>query len=117
MNPQPSVDRGRLAAGLVLIALGVLFTLDEFRLLDLGAVWQFWPTILIGLGLYQLLRPEPGKRGSGLWLLLIGAWLQVNTLKALDLSYGDTWPILLILIGAAILVRPLLEGPAAAPPK
>src|ERR1035441_1405616 len=41
----------RLVIGLALIAGGILFTLDNFGLVDVGDLWMFWPLVLVALGL------------------------------------------------------------------
>ncbi len=48
--------------GYVLIALGILFTLDNFDLIDFEWIWRLWPLGLIALGIFVLRRrPEsPG---------------------------------------------------------
>ncbi|MGH9320391.1 MAG: LiaI-LiaF-like domain-containing protein [Vicinamibacteria bacterium] len=46
--------------GYVLIALGVIFTLQNFDLIDFEWLWNLWPLGLIALGAYILRRrPEP----------------------------------------------------------
>ena len=46
---------GRLPVGpIVLIAVGVLFLLDNLGLLPLSEILRFWPLILIGVGIYSL---------------------------------------------------------------
>ena len=46
--------------GWVLIALGVLFTLDNFDLFRFEWIWDFWPLLLVALGVYVLKRkPQP----------------------------------------------------------
>lgn len=46
---------GRLPLGpVILIAIGVLFLLDNLGLLPLGEVLRYWPLILIGIGVYLL---------------------------------------------------------------
>jgi len=46
--------------GYILIGLGVLFTLENFDLIDFDWVWRLWPLGLIALGIFILKRrPEP----------------------------------------------------------
>ena len=46
---------GRMPIGpIVLIAVGVLFLLDNLGLLPLSDILRFWPLILIGVGVYSL---------------------------------------------------------------
>ena len=42
--------------GGTLIGLGVLFLLYNFGLFDLDWLWQFWPVVLIGVGI-RLIKP------------------------------------------------------------
>jgi Domain of unknown function (DUF5668) len=45
--------------GYVLIGLGVLFTLDNFDLMEFEWILRLWPLGLIALGIFILKRPEP----------------------------------------------------------
>jgi hypothetical protein len=47
---------GSLVWGVVLIAFGVLFLLDQFDVDIWDAVWRFWPVILILWGADKLVR-------------------------------------------------------------
>jgi hypothetical protein len=54
--PRSSAASGsRLPIGpIVLIALGVLFLLDNLGLLPISEILRFWPLLLIGVGVYSL---------------------------------------------------------------
>lgn len=53
-------------APVVLIALGVIFLLDNLDLLDFSRALRYWPVALIGLGAYMLyLRMSPPGSGGG----------------------------------------------------
>jgi LiaF transmembrane domain len=45
---------GSLVWGIILIAFGVLFLLDQFNIDIWDAVWRFWPVILIIWGADKL---------------------------------------------------------------
>jgi hypothetical protein len=47
---------GSLVWGIILIAFGVLFLLDQFNIDVWDAVWRFWPVILIIWGADKLYR-------------------------------------------------------------
>jgi hypothetical protein len=47
---------------------------------------------------------------SGMWLVTAGAWLQIARLKIFGLTYGTSWPLLLIALGAGMIVKTLLES-------
>jgi hypothetical protein len=97
---------GRIVAGVILIALGVAFTLDNMDLIDMSSVWQFWPLILVALGLGKLMTtPPPGRPREGWWLLFIGLWLLITELHVFGLWYHNSWPILIIGVGISMLLR------------
>ncbi len=52
-------------APVVLIALGVIFLLNNLNLLDLGRALRYWPVLLIGLGAYMLFARMSGSGANG----------------------------------------------------
>jgi cell wall-active antibiotic response 4TMS protein YvqF len=52
---------GAIVAGLLFIALGVVFLVDRAGGIDLDARWV-WPVLLIGLGVAGLVRSRPRAR-------------------------------------------------------
>lgn len=64
---------------------------------------KVWPLFLVGVGLAAFRDGGGGEElRKGLILLAVGLWLLVNTLGIGGLDYGDSWPLLLILIGLAL---------------
>jgi hypothetical protein len=51
-------------SGIVLIVIGVLFLAYNFGLLDFGWLRQWWPLILIGLGVWSLVNHKPADKHS-----------------------------------------------------
>jgi len=49
-------------SGIVLIVIGSLFLAHNFGLLEFGWLRQWWPLILIGLGVWSLVNHKPGER-------------------------------------------------------
>jgi hypothetical protein len=88
---------GRWVIGGFLIALGVVFMLMNFDIIDRFPLWKFWPLILVVVGLNKL--NEPYHRAEGFWLIALGLWFQWNTLRIMDYGWRDTWPVALILLG------------------
>lgn len=96
----------RLIFGLFIIALGVLFTLDNLDILEAGRVLGYWPVILIFIGLVKMVWPAARLDfGIGGLLVVIGTWILLNNTGLLDLSFGDFWPLLLVLLGVWIIYR------------
>ena len=53
-------------SGIILIVVGALLLANNFDLLSLGWLRQWWPAILIAVGVMSLLRPDrAGRRSSG----------------------------------------------------
>lgn len=104
--------RKQLLWGLLLIAIGALFLFDRFDLLvfDLDRLWHYWPAILLVLGVNKLLPPSSPRRIlRGLWLICIGVWLYVSLEELWGLSFANSWPALLIVWGAGLVLEPVLD--------
>ncbi len=101
----------RLVFGLVIIVIGVLFTLENFELLDASNYLRFWPLVLVAFGLVQALQPSSrSARAVGVILIVVGVWLFLGELGLIDWSLWDLWPVILILIGASLVWRALGGG-------
>ena len=94
----------RILIGLVVIAVGALLLLDR---LNVGVDIRFrdyWPTLIILIGIVKLLQPGPSRQTFwGLTLLGIGGLFQLNNFGIIDFWFDDLWPILIILAGIAII--------------
>lgn len=97
------MDPGALFSGLVLIAVGVAFLVGDFG----EIVRRWWPMFLVLVGLSRIFRQR--TMWSGLWLIALGAWLQAVRLHLFDLTFGNSWPLLLIVIGAGIALRAFFD--------
>ena len=100
----PVGSRSRLWAGLILIALGVLFLLDRLLIVDFGNfVGMWWPMILIGVGLWHL-AVRRRRWGGPLLLIALGIFFQVERLGWFAWwSAHNLWPVVLIAVGLWLL--------------
>jgi predicted membrane protein len=94
-------------AGVLIMAVGVLFLLGNLGIINVREVWQFWPLILIALGIAKMV--PLASFGQTLWggiLAMVGG---VFLLHNLDIVQGNVWqfiwPILLIGFGAGMLAN------------
>ncbi|MFH1176260.1 MAG: DUF5668 domain-containing protein [Acidobacteriota bacterium] len=95
----------RLALGLVITLLGVLFLADKLGY-DVGHVWDYWPLILVAIGAGRVLQPAGSHgRGFGVVLIAVGTWMLLANLDAIPYDFGDVWPILLVLLGVSLVWR------------
>lgn len=86
--------------GTMLIVLGAAAVLMNLGFIEHIPLSRFWPVILIMIGLSKLIQAENGKaRWDSTWLLLLGVWFQLVTLRAFGLTYRNSWPLLLIVWG------------------
>jgi len=94
----------RIAVGSILVVFGILLIMSNFGILEDIPFRDYWPMILVILGLLRMVR-APGRPGppDGYWLLVIGLWLQWSVLRLYGLGFGDTWPALIVAWGISIL--------------
>ena len=51
-------------SGIILVVVGALLLANNFDLLPLGWLRQWWPAILISVGVMSLVRPDRARRRS-----------------------------------------------------
>lgn len=96
-------------AGIVLMIIGGIFLFEEMGFADFGDVIEsYWPMIVVLVGVVNLFSRETA--GNGLWLILVGAWLQISHMGLFGLSWATSWPLLLIVIGAGMVGQSLFGG-------
>ena len=96
----------RLILGVLIIGLGILFTLDKLGYVDAGSLWEYWPVVLIAVGLGKVLQPRTCHgRGFGVVLVVVGAWILLFNLDVIHEDVWDYWPILLVILGISMVFR------------
>jgi hypothetical protein len=104
----PNIFSGMIF-GLAVIAVGVLFLLRNVGILYFDDIWQYWPVILIMLGISKVVNP--GRASNVVGGLILGGIGTVFLLRNLGIIYGNVWeyiwPGVLIAVGLSILVRHL----------
>jgi predicted membrane protein len=106
MERRAIVPAAHLVVGILIIAAGVLFTLDNLNLIEARDYLRFWPVALIALGAAKFLDAVTGQgRFAGIFLMLFGALLLLDNLAVVHFRIRDYWPLLLIALGIVILWR------------
>ena len=100
-RPRGIRGHGSLATGLAMILIGVLFLLDNLRIVDFRFAWDAWPLFIVIFGVVRLI--DNRERSSGLWLVAIGLWLFVNERELWGLNYRDSWPLLVVVFGISMV--------------
>ncbi len=94
----------RAIIGLFIIIAGVVYLLRNLGI-DLGLnVWEWWPIILILIGLGQVLQPQESRQiAAGGFLIILGVAFMLNNLDIIDFDFRMIWPLILIFVGYSIL--------------
>src|SRR5210317_1459313 len=90
--------------GAVIIIFGLLALLMNLGYDIDASLWDYWPLILILVGLSRLIQP-PQYRSllSGLVFTALGALLLLNNLEIIDFGFSELWPVILIIVGVSIV--------------
>ncbi|HEX5475710.1 MAG TPA: DUF5668 domain-containing protein [Vicinamibacterales bacterium] len=101
----------QVVLGLLVIVVGVLFTLDNLGIVDASTYLRYWPAglILIGLAKIGAARGGRGTLGGIVWTV-IGAWLLLDTLDVAVFDLSLIVPIALVLIGVHLVWRGMTAG-------
>jgi hypothetical protein len=94
----------RVIWGSFLIALGSAFLLDHLHIVDLPSLGSLWPAVFFVIAVGHVAE---GRLGSALTFLLLGVWFFACEFDWYGLDYSNSWPLVLIAIGAGIVVRAL----------
>ena len=85
-----------IVAGGLAIAIGLQLLGEQAGWWQDGALWRFWPIVLIGLGLRRGVTTGSGLLWTGYGVLLLcwttGLW-----------PIRESWPLLLVLYGVVLL--------------
>jgi hypothetical protein len=97
----------RSFVGLLLVALGVMFLLDNTDVLgtERRVVGTYWPALLIAWGLWGLLSGGFRARMWPLALVVVGVVFLVANLRLYPVSVGQLWPVILVAVGLSFLLR------------
>jgi Domain of unknown function (DUF5668) len=100
---QSSAGIHALIPGIILVGIGALFLLDNLHIVHAGNFFEYWPVILIAIGLVQLVDADhTGRRIAGAVLMAVGGIFLADNLGLLSFRIEDLWP--LILIGAGLMM-------------
>jgi predicted membrane protein len=102
-------DRGNLHAlipGAILVGIGALFLLGNLHIVRIHDWFDYWPVILIAIGLVQLVdASHSGGRFTGAVLLGLGGLFLASNLGYIWFNLWDLWPLALIGAGVMMLLN------------
>jgi predicted membrane protein len=93
--------------GIMAIGLGILFFLDNLDIINFRHALPFWPLALFVVGVVKICD-STNRNGVFVGAALAGAGvlMLLNRLGFLYISWRSLWPLALILLGVAVLLRP-----------
>jgi len=105
---------GRFVFGLVFLALGVLFLLDNFNIVESDVFLRYWPAALLLVGVVKLFNGSTvPERTSGVIWMAIGGLMLANSLDLINFRIWKLWPLVMVVIGLNILVTAASRRPQA----
>jgi hypothetical protein len=115
-NERRNNPTAQVIVGLGVIAVGLLFLLDNMGWLDLDLGVQLWPVILIVAGVLKLTqaRSTSGNIVGGI-LVLFGALMLLKSLGLLYFGWNVLLPLAMIGAGLAVVFRSALPKSSRAP--
>ena len=101
-------QNSRLIAGGLLLILGVLFALQNLGVLRAGHLGDYWPLLLVWVGLTRMLGARRRHFASGLVVFLMGVFFQLDRLDVIWVPMRHFWPLLLIALGFGLIADSFL---------
>jgi hypothetical protein len=94
----------QLILGFIVIALGVLYTLQNLGILYAHDYTRYWPALLILYGLSRIVQCDavPQKIWGGFWVFVGTIWLS-NKLDFIYVDIFDFWPLILVALGLSLI--------------
>lgn len=103
-NRKLSIISPQFVLGLMIIAVGIVFMLDNFEIIYAGDILRYWPALLIIWGTTKVFQ-APGTPGKTFgWIVMgIGVAMLLHRLDVIYFRIWDWWPLILIIIGLNFL--------------
>jgi predicted membrane protein len=93
-----------LVPGLILVAIGALFFLNNLHIIYVREWMAFWPVILIAIGIVKLVdSTSTGGKVAGGVLFGLGVIFLGQTFGYIQIQLRDLWPLALIGLGVLLL--------------
>ncbi len=101
----------QLVLGLLVIVVGVIFSLENLGYIYADEFLRFWPLGLIVLGAVKFAQAEgtPG-RIAGFFFLFVGVVLLLDSLTGIEFDPFRYWPLILVFIGGLLVWQALTRS-------
>lgn len=106
MDARANPLSGRLVAGLAIMLLGVLWTLDNLDLMESEAIVRWWPVVPLAIGFMKLTGWGMEKNpGVGALLTVIGGMFLLDAMNLANVGVELIFPLLVIFVGVQLTLR------------
>jgi len=96
----------QMVVGLFVVAMGMIFLLDNLGWLDMEFTLHLWPIALIFFGILKVLQTRsPSGAIVGGALILVGSMILLKETGFISISWRSLWPVLLIAAGLSVVFR------------
>jgi hypothetical protein len=104
--PRPRIT-GQAVLGLMAIAVGVIFTLDNLEVIDARDYLQYWPVVFVVVGGMKLWHASHDGHGwfGGLFFLALGSWMLLERIIYFQISGREIFPLFLVFLGGYMVWR------------
>lgn len=97
--------------GVIVIALGLMFLLDNLDIFNISHAIGFWPVMFIVFGILKLADTKSGSGNlAGGLLIALGGVMVLNNLGYIHLNMRAAWPVLIILVGVGVVYKSLTRS-------
>ncbi len=97
---------GQVIIGILAIAFGVVFLLDNLDFWDIGRYIHFWPTVFIVFGLLKIYDTRtPSGLVVGAVLVMVGITMTLKRLGLYYITWHNMWPVVLIGLGILVVAK------------
>ena len=107
----------QLLIGCAIATMGVLFTLDNLDIVNSGPILEWWPIVLVLVGLTRLFGSGPRSRTlAGALITAAGLVLLAHNLSLIRYGLWDLWPLGMVFAGAFLVWRVTQRAQGGGPP-
>ena len=107
----------QLVGGALLLLVGALLALQTLGVLHAGSLGDYWPMLLVWVGVTRLLVPGRGKHvASGALILALGVFFQLDRFGWIGVSLSEVWPLFMVAAGIVMILEGVRSRRSQAPP-
>lgn len=105
-------EKDSVHMGIMLVAIGFFFLLDQLDYIDARDYFKYWPAIISFSGVLHILRANSmAEVFDGFFQIALGAWLYAVTQHLYGLTFANSWPVFVIAAGLNMMFKYFTDKP------